>query len=512
MRERFIALLSFLSKPSVALGGSLVIGVIVVGIAWHGSTASPSGKYVSVTSGPITAEVDVSGVVKAAHSTDLSFQTSGTISSVPVQVGDHVGAGQTLVMLSAGTQVASVALAKANLEAQQAKLAALVAGTRPEEITIDQTAVTQAENALVNALASAYTNADDAVHAKADQTFTNPRTSNAQLSILVPDQNLVNKVQMERIALEPVLTAWKNTPPATQATFDSDVVSAETDLKTTGAFLDDLTAALAEAQPSNSNSAQVIVGYQTEVNLGRLNVSNALSALIGADTAYTSATGALTLAQAGATANDIAAQQAAVDGAQASLDAANAVAAQTVIAAPTSGTITVQNATLGQTVVPGVPVVSMIADGKYEADAEVSETDIATVQLGDVVNATFDAYPGVIFPATVTTVNPAADMSTGVASYGITVTFTNNDPRLKPGLSANLAIITATKDMTLLVPTSAIITNGNAKFVYVQSAHGVVQTSVATGITSATSMTEITSGLTQGEQVLEFGASAAPQQ
>lgn len=505
MRERFISILTFISKPVVAIGGALVLGGAIVGFAWYAATVSPSGAYVSATTGPITEEVDVSGVVKAAHSTDLSFQTSGRVAAIRVSVGDHVVTGQMLVALDSSSQAAAVALAKANLEAQQAKLASIVAGTRPEQLAIQKTAVAQAQNALTNALMTAYTNADDAVHAKADQLFTNPRNAAAQLAILVPDATLVNRVQAERIALEPVLSSWRDALATTEGA-GSDTVTAEANLKIVASFLDDLMTALAETQPGGSITSATLVGYQTSVNTGRLNVSGTLSALVSADTAYKSAVGGLTLAQAGATQDDIAAQKAAVDAAQASVDAARASASQTVISAPVSGVITAQNADLGETVVPGVPLVSMIADGKYQADVQISEADIAKVKLNDTVDATFGAYPGATFPATVTTVNPAATASGGTSSYGVTVTFIENDPRLLPGLSANLRIRTATKGSALLVPTSAIMTDNDQKFVYVKDAKSVIETPVTTGITSATGMTEITSGLSAGALVRTFGA------
>ncbi|MDE1919148.1 MAG: efflux RND transporter periplasmic adaptor subunit [Patescibacteria group bacterium] len=503
MRERFLPFLHFISKPAVALGGALLIGAGAVGLAWHTISVSPAGKYAAVENGPITEEVDVSGTVKAAHSTDLAFQTSGRVALIRVSVGDHVSVGQTLVALDGSSQSAAVALAKADLEAEQAKLAALTAGTRPEQLAIDQTAVAQAQNALATALATAYTNADDAVHAKADQAFANPKSSNPQLAILVPDARMVNQIQAERIVLESMFSTWNAALASTADNPEQAVVSSEANLKTVTAFLDDLTVALAEAQPS-SISATTLAGYQTSVNTGRLNVLTALSGLTSADTAYKAATGALTLAQAGATANDIAAQKAAVDAAQASVAAAEAAAEQTVIAAPVAGTITAQNANLGETVVPGVPLVSMIADGKYQADAQISEADIAKVKINDTVEATFAAYPGVTFAAAVTTVNPAASTGGGIASYGVTVTFLENDPRLLPGLPANLRIITATKPSTLLVPTSAIITDGNQKFVYVKTPSGTLRTPITTGIESAAGMTEVISGLSAGDEVLSI--------
>src|ERR1035437_328845 len=108
MRERFISILTVLSKPAVAIGGALVIGASIIGLAWYATTASSSGSSVSVNVGPITEEVDVSGIVKAAHSTDLAFQTSGRVASIRAQVGDHVNAWQTLIVLDNSSQLAAV--------------------------------------------------------------------------------------------------------------------------------------------------------------------------------------------------------------------------------------------------------------------------------------------------------------------------------------------------------------------------------------------------------------------
>ena len=505
MRERFISILTVLSKPAVALGGALVIGVAIVGAAWYASVPK-SGMYAPANIGPITQEVDVSGAVKAAHSTDLSFQTSGRVAQINVAVGDHVTAGKTLVALDSSSQAAAVALARANLEAAQAKLNALTAGTRPEQLAIDQTSVTQAQNALTSALQTAYSDAHDAVFGSADQVFSNATTPIATLTILPPTATnpIVGEADSERVALNATFSAWQAALASPTENTESLTQLSETNLASVGTFLNNVLTALSDAQEQGSVGTSAFVTYQTSISGARSGVSGALTGLIAADTAYKAAGGGLTLAQAGATANDVAAQQAAVDAAQASLEAAQAAASQAVIAAPVSGTITAQNADLGQTVVPGSPLVSIIADGKYEADAQVSEADIAKVQPNDAVEATFAAYPGATFDAAVTTVDPAATMNNGVASYGITVTFVNNDDRLKPGLTANLRVITATKATALQVPSSAIITNGAQQFVYVKNAKGSTQVPVTTGIESANGMIEITSGLSAGDEVLSI--------
>ncbi len=504
MRERIISVLSFVSQPFVAIGGAALMGAALIAFAWQSTAVTPSGAYTPVTAGPIKEVVSVSATVQAAHSTDLSFQSLGRISSIAVQVGSHVTAGESLATLSGASAAAMLASAQASLQMQQAKLAALEAGTRPEQLAIDTTAALQAKQALSDAIQSAYVAADDAVHVKADQVFSNPRTQQATLSIQVPDATLANRVQTERVALEPLLTSWRETLASSTASV------AESNLARVSVFLGDLATALAETPAGGSVSATTLSGYQASVNVGRLNVSNALTALTGADSAEKSAAGALSLAQQGPTANDIAVQQAAVNAAQTAVQAAQVTVDNTQLVAPVAGIITAQNANLGETVAPGVPVMSLMADGAFEARAYVSENDIGKVSVGEPVTATFSAYPGVAFPAIVTTVDPAATTVGGVSSYGVTVTFTGNDPRIKPGLSANLQIVAATKDNALLIPSSAIITNGTQQFVYVKRGGATTEVPITTGMVGAQGVTEVLSGLTAGEEVLSFGGESAP--
>ena len=508
-RERLVRALTFLSRPTVAIGGAVVIGGASIAFAWYLTNASPAGAYAAVTTGPITEEVDVSGTVKAAQDTNLSFQTAGQVARIAVAVGDHVEAGQTLATLDNGTQTAALAVAQADLETQQAKLASLENGTRPEQLAIDQTAATQAETALDNAVQSAYVSADDAVHVKADQVFSNPRISTATLVPLVPDATLVSRVQAERVALEPVLAAMQSLSAQEGGDVTASADRMRSDLETVSAFLDDLSVAVAEAVPDAAAPASAIAGYQVSVNAARTEVSGAATAITSAETAYRSATGALTLAQAGATHDDIAAQQAAVDAAKASVASAEIALSNTYLVAPISGTVSVQDADLGETVSPGQPLISIVSDGTDEADAQVSEIDVAKIKVGDPVDTTFDAYPGATFRATVTTVPPAAAVTDGVPSYTVTITFDKADPRVKPGLQGNLHIITASRPDALQVPASSIITDNAQQFVYVEHTGGAVEVPVTTGIASASGMTEITSGLTKSDEVLTFGAGTA---
>jgi HlyD family secretion protein len=509
MHSKFIAFLDIISRPAVALVGAAIIALGAVGAVWYFGNVSASGTFTQVVMAPITEEVDVSGAVQGVETTDLSFQIPGQVSWIPVAVGDEVGAGQTLVALSGGAQSAALLGAQANLETASATLASLQAGTRPEQLSIDQNTVTQDQESLRDSVRSAFVVADTAVHATADQFFTNPRNSSAELTFIIPDSALTNTVLQERVALEPVLAAW-NAQVSDASFAESDpaapAAQAEQNLTQVNTFLDNIASALTKTQPSSVLSAATIAGYETSISAVRANVSGALSSLTAAETTLTGAEGALTLAMAGATSQTIAIAKAQVDAAQAQVDAAQVASNETVLVAPIAGMVTAQNAHLGQTVSPGLPLVSLIGLNAFEAKVPVSENDIGKVKVGDTVAATFDEYPSETFPATVSAIDPAATVTNGVSSYFVTVSFTTSDPRVRSGLTAHVSIITASLTDTLVIPASAVISDQDTEFVYLKGANGTTKTPVTTGIGSASGMIQVLSGLSAGQEVLTFGS------
>ena len=322
---------------------------------------------------------------------------------------------------------------------------------------------------------------------------------------MVPDSALVNRMQSERAALEPMFASWQGAMAEDPLTLSA---SASAGLSQVSTFLDDLAQALAETPVSASLSSATLAGYQSSIAAARLSVSGAASSLTGAAAALTAAEGALTLAEAPPTAEAVEEAQAQVDAAQAALSAAQVAAGKDALFAPISGTVTVQNANPGETVSPGVPLVSLESDAAWESKALVSQVDVAKIKVGDQVAVSFDAYPGVSFPATITAVDPAATVVGGVASYQVTATFTGNDPRIVAGLSSHLSITTDQVAQALVIPASAVITDASgAEFVYVKQAKGPdAKVAIETGITSESGMVQVLSGVSAGQQVLAFGS------
>jgi len=503
------ALLTRLMQPPVIIGATAVVAVIAVAAAFFYATPKTTAAYVPVTAGPIVEEVDTTGTVKAADSIDLSFQIGGQISYVNAAVGSHVGAGATLAQLSGADLSAALEQAKAALAVQQANLATVQAGARPEDIAVSQTAVagaqsgvSQAKESVIEAARDAYVKSDDAIHNKVDQFFNNARTGSPTLIFPINDSALQTEMISDRVSMESLLSAWQTTvaaypSDASGADTASIAAQAQTNLSQVGAFLDEVAEGLSKAIPTTSDPISVIQGYEANVAVGRANISAAVQALNGATTAEKSAESALAsaqsqlaLKQAPAQTTDVQAQEAQVAAAQANVDAAQAQLAKTVISAPISGTITVNNAHIGETAAPGIVLISMNSDAQFQFETYVSEADLAKIKVGQTAQIELDAYETEApLAGHVIAIDPAATVTNGVSSYKVTLQFDQNDPRVQAGLTGSVKIVTQSKDNVLSVPTSAIITRGTDHFVLRQTPQGDQQVQVQTGISSAAGFT-----------------------
>jgi RND family efflux transporter MFP subunit len=210
----------------------------------------------------------------------------------------------------------------------------------------------------------------------------------------------------------------------------------------------------------------------------------------------------LVIKQAGATSEQIAAQEAQISQVKAQLADARAAYSKSIITAPISGVVTNIDAKEGEIVSPNSPVIYLISEG-LQIEANLPEADIAKVSIGNSANVTLDAYgSGEMFEAKVIKIDPAETIIEGVATYKITLQFSNGDERVKPGMTANIDIQTSMADGVIFVPQRAVITTGTGKYVRVLEGEVIVEKDVKTGLRSTDGNIEIVSGLEEGEKVI----------
>jgi HlyD family secretion protein len=130
------------------------------------------------------------------------------------------------------------------------------------------------------------------------------------------------------------------------------------------------------------------------------------------------------------------------------------------IKAPIDGIVISRNVDVGQTVAASMaaPTVFVLARDlrRMQVNASVDESDIGRIQQGQTVFFRVDAYPDDSFTGTVRQVRLAPVVEQNVVSYVTVIDVPNPDLRLKPGMTANVAIEIARADETLRVPNAAL--------------------------------------------------------
>jgi HlyD family secretion protein len=159
--------------------------------------------------------------------------------------------------------------------------------------------------------------------------------------------------------------------------------------------------------------------------------------------------------------------QANYDSAKASVAQANAALKQTrtdlgytKIVAPIDGVVVDRQYDVGQTVAASfqAPMLFQIAQDltKMQVAADVSESDIGRVQMGEPVKFTVDAFPDRQFRGKVAQIRLIATVNQNVVTYPVIVEVSNPDLLLRPTMTANVTIDVATVRDTLRVPNAAL--------------------------------------------------------
>ena len=130
------------------------------------------------------------------------------------------------------------------------------------------------------------------------------------------------------------------------------------------------------------------------------------------------------------------------------------------IYAPVDGVVVARNVDVGQTVAASLsaPTLFMIANDltKMQIDALVSEADIGGVETNQPVNFTVDAFPSRIFQGIVLQIRNAAQTNQNVIDYDTVIGVDNSELKLRPGMTANVSIITAQRKSVLNIPNGAL--------------------------------------------------------
>ncbi len=207
---------------------------------------------------------------------------------------------------------------------------------------------------------------------------------------------------------------------------------------------------------------------------------------------------------------DVATQSQRIRQEEASLQSARYDLTKVTITAPITGVVTRRNIEEGETVVIGTmnnqgTVLATVADlSVIEAEVEVDETDIPSVELGQTAEVTIDALPDRRFTGIVTEIGNSPIQTTGggagsqATTFKVVVTLNDEIPGVRPGFTCTADITTAVRADSLAIPIQAttvreVVIDANGKIVRADTE------SRGRGVEPAVSAAELPAGASEEE-------------
>lgn len=197
----------------------------------------------------------------------------------------------------------------------------------------------------------------------------------------------------------------------------------------------------------------------------------------------------------------------------------------TTILSPIDGKVVQLNAREGEVVIPGTmnvagSMIAVIADmSEILVEAEVGETEVVGIHTGLAAKVKVDAVPEKEYAGHVSEIGASAAVhagsSEGIRYFKVKVAIDNPDARLRPGMSAQVSIVTQTEGNALTVPIQSVVDRvpgakdeeessdesiPKKKYVFVVKNGKVKMTEVTAGISDATHVA--VSGIRQGDVIV----------
>ncbi|MFN8474173.1 MAG: efflux RND transporter periplasmic adaptor subunit [Anaerolineae bacterium] len=469
------------------------------------AAATAGVQTAQVSRGNLVATVNAAGNLAPVASVNLNVSSGGIVQDVLVSQGDKVKKGQPLLRMQAQDLVLGVASAEAALRSAQIKLDQAKQGAKDTDFTSAQAKVDQAK-ASVSKLYAPPTAAD---LADAQARITSAQANLDKVKAGATQQDIATaqqKVEQAKNALwgaqasrDAICGRAKH--PDDDPSCQSNRAQVNQQEANVQIAQNNLDALLAGPNANDVTTAEQQVA-QAQAALQKLRQGPTAADVASAQAGVTQAQAALDALTAGPDELSVKVAQAAVDQAQVALDQAKYKLDQATLAAPFDGVVTAVNVVPGQTISGSTNPLTFADLTSLQVTTNVSELDRSRLKVGQEVDMTLDAVPGLTLKGTVASISPTGVLQQGVVNYPVTINLKNPDPAVAAGMTANMNIIVDSKDDVLLVPNRAIRTQGRQRLITVMVEGQQISLPVETGMTDG-SNTEISAqGLKEGDQVV----------
>lgn len=426
----------------------VVLFVVISGVRAR-ANASSNYQTSTIERGTLTATIGATGNVRASQMAFISWQTSGTVETVNVSVGDRVLAGDVLASLAPTSLSQNVTLAQADLVTAQRNLNSVIHSS------------TQSAQAQVN-LVNAQKSYDSANNTLNSMQATNHGGTSANI------ENARAKLTLAQNSYDQAKTMYDNVKDRP----DTDLIKAQA---TTSLY----NAQLSLTSAKGNLNYFLLVPSGSDIDVARAKLALAQAQLEDAQREWTRL-------KDGPDPQDVAAAQARVDAAQATINFSR-------LMTPFAGTVTVAAPMVGDQVSSGTSGFRVDDLSHLLVDVQVSEVDINSVTVGQPVMVTFDAVLGRDYHGKVVEVSRVGTSVQSVVNFMVTVELIDPDADVKPGMTASVTITIQSLDNVLLVPNRAVHLVNGQRMVYVLRNGQLFEIPVTLGASDDT-MSEVTSG------------------
>jgi HlyD family secretion protein len=407
-------------------------------------------QTLTASRGSLTATVGATGTVRPDQTAILTWQTTGSVDQVYVQVGQVITAGQTLAKLTQSSLPQSIILAQSDLITTQRQL---------DDLQNSHTAAEQALQNLNTTQQAVY----DAQHAlvRFDQKAYKDDLDRAQKDV-VDKKDSLDQAQKD-------FDPYKNWDPSntTRKTYEQR---------------------LTDARIAYDEAVRKVNIFELQHQTAQANLDATNAALADAQRSYNRV-------KDGPNPDDIKVLQNRIAAAQATVDLAK-------LTAPFAGTITRVDIKPGDQVTPASIAFRLDNLGRLLVDVQVSEVDINSIQVNQPVSLSFDAILNKQYKGMINQVASVGTLLQGVVEFNVTVELTDADTNVKPGMTAAVNIVVNQIADTLLVPNRAVRVVNGQRVVYVLSNGQLHEVNVTLGA-SSDSQSQVTDGNLQvGDQIV----------
>jgi RND family efflux transporter MFP subunit len=515
LAQKKIAPLWAVKRNKYIFFGVLAV-LVVIFFSLKGKALTPENTVTQkIVKEDVRATVLPTGQVTSVTDLELSFKATDTVRAVNIAVGDKVKKGQVLATLNNGDELGALTQAQGSYRAAQAAYQRTVEGATSEEEALAEVNLKNATRDLDNTTkqqAILVANAKRTLYSGGLVATSGTATSGSYIGSTAPTVSGTYRGEEDVYTVTVYGTGdglyfTLVTDKGADSGSGTVNTSAPVALGTKGLYIQfptgfsDTNTRWKIKIPNTESST-----YTTNYNAYQSALENERSAIASAQAVVDTRQAELSLKKAAARPADLDARRADILSAQGRLQTAQASYENTILRAPADGTITRVDVKVGEQAQPQQVVMVLQDVSNLYLEANINEANIGSIALGQPVEFTLDAFSkDRIFRGSVVHIDPGATENNGIVNYKIKAALTDTDPGIKPGMNADMTVITYEAKGVIAVPKVAVTTKDAIDTV--QVVHGIKKYTTEERKVTLGSMVDgnkviITSGLQEGDIVL----------